>query len=84
MAATCGTSPASSDCRAGRKFTVAKPALVRSGAPPYVAGERQKEERTMELGLYTFADIGADPAGGQRIGPSERLRNLVEELWVLI
>ncbi|MFO1105129.1 MAG: LLM class flavin-dependent oxidoreductase [Amaricoccus sp.] len=34
----------------------------------------------MELGLYTFADIGADPAGGQRIGPSERLRNLVEEI----
>jgi probable LLM family oxidoreductase len=34
----------------------------------------------MELGLYTFADIGTDPVGGRRIGPSERLRNLVEEI----
>ena len=34
----------------------------------------------MEFGLYTFADVGADPVTGQRIGPSERLRNLVEEI----
>ena len=34
----------------------------------------------MELGLYTFADIGADPASGRTIGPAERLRNLVEEI----
>jgi probable LLM family oxidoreductase len=34
----------------------------------------------MEIGLYTFADIGTDPATGRRIGPSERLRNLVEEI----
>ncbi len=34
----------------------------------------------MDLGLYTFADIGTNPVGGQRIGPSERLRNLVEEI----
>ena len=34
----------------------------------------------MELGLYTFADIGADPASGQRIAPAERLKNLVEEI----
>ena len=34
----------------------------------------------MELGLYTFADVGTDPVGGHRVGPSERLRNLVEEI----
>jgi probable LLM family oxidoreductase len=34
----------------------------------------------MEFGLYTFGDVGADPVTGQRIGPAERLRNLVEEI----
>ena len=34
----------------------------------------------MELGLYTFADVGTDPVTGRRIGPAERLRNLVEEI----
>lgn len=34
----------------------------------------------MEIGLYTFGDIGADPATGHRIGPAERLQNLVEEI----
>ncbi len=34
----------------------------------------------MEIGLYTFADVGADPVTGRRIGPSERLRDLVEEI----
>lgn len=34
----------------------------------------------MELGLYTFADVGTDPATGRRIGPAERLSNLVEEI----
>ncbi len=34
----------------------------------------------MEIGLYTFADVGTDPVTGRRIGPSERLRDLVEEI----
>lgn len=34
----------------------------------------------MEIGLYTFADIGTDPISGYRIGPAERLRNLTEEI----
>jgi probable LLM family oxidoreductase len=34
----------------------------------------------MEIGLYTFGDVGADPVTGHRIGPAERLRNLVEEI----
>ena len=34
----------------------------------------------MELGLYTFADVGTDPVSGHRVGPSERLRNLIEEI----
>jgi probable LLM family oxidoreductase len=34
----------------------------------------------MEIGLYTFGDVGTDPVSGRRIGPSERLRNLVEEI----
>jgi probable LLM family oxidoreductase len=34
----------------------------------------------MELGLYTFGDVGTDPVSGARIGPAERLRDLVEEI----
>jgi probable LLM family oxidoreductase len=34
----------------------------------------------MELGLYTFADVGTDPETGREIGPAERLRNLIEEV----
>ena len=34
----------------------------------------------MEIGLYTFGDVGADPVAGHRIDPAERLRNLVEEI----
>ncbi|TIX99061.1 MAG: LLM class flavin-dependent oxidoreductase, partial [Mesorhizobium sp.] len=33
----------------------------------------------MELGLYTFADVGPEPGPGA-IGPHERLRNLIEEI----
>src|SRR5262245_22723214 len=33
----------------------------------------------MELGLYTFADVSVEKGPG-RIGPHERLRNLVEEI----
>jgi probable LLM family oxidoreductase len=36
--------------------------------------------KAMELGLYTFGDVGTDPVTGTTIGPSERLRNLVEEI----
>ena len=34
----------------------------------------------MELGLYTFGDVGTDPVTGARVSPAERLRNLVEEI----
>lgn len=34
----------------------------------------------MELGLYTFGDVGIDPVTGRRVGAAERLRNLVEEI----
>lgn len=34
----------------------------------------------MELGLYTFADVGTDPVTGAKVGPAERLNNLVEEI----
>ncbi len=34
----------------------------------------------MELGLYTFADVGKDPVTGRRTDPAERLRDLVEEI----
>lgn len=34
----------------------------------------------MEIGLYTFGDVGTDPVTGRRVGPAERLRNLVEEI----
>lgn len=34
----------------------------------------------MEFGLYTFGDVGTDPVTGHRVGPAERLRNLLEEI----
>jgi probable LLM family oxidoreductase len=34
----------------------------------------------MEIGLYTFGDIGTDPVTRHRVGPPERLRQLVEEI----
>lgn len=36
----------------------------------------------MEIGVYTFADLGTDPETGQRLSPAQRLRNLVEEAVV--
>lgn len=34
----------------------------------------------MELGLYTFADMGPDPKTGRTILPAQRLKNLIEEI----
>jgi probable LLM family oxidoreductase len=34
----------------------------------------------MEFGLYTFGDVGRNPLTGEQVGPSQRLRNLVEEI----
>lgn len=34
----------------------------------------------MELGLYTFGDVGTDPVSGRRTDPAERLKNLLEEI----
>ncbi|WP_172296502.1 Atu2307/SP_0267 family LLM class monooxygenase [Pseudoruegeria sp. HB172150] len=34
----------------------------------------------MEIGLYTFGDVGTDPATGRRIDAPERLTNLIEEI----
>ena len=34
----------------------------------------------MELGVYTFAELAANPGSGETISPEERLRNLLEEI----
>ena len=34
----------------------------------------------MEIGLFTFGDIGPNPVTGQVVGAPERLRNIVEEI----
>src|SRR5262249_15200933 len=34
----------------------------------------------MEIGIYTFAELQADPVTGERISPEQRLRNLREEV----
>jgi probable LLM family oxidoreductase len=34
----------------------------------------------MELGVYSFAELAADPATGRTITPERRLRNLLEEI----
>ncbi len=36
--------------------------------------------RGMELGIYTFAELRADPVSGQIVSPSQRLRDLMEEV----
>jgi probable LLM family oxidoreductase len=36
--------------------------------------------RTMELGIYTFAEVAPDPVTGRKVSPSERLRDLIEEI----
>ena len=38
-----------------------------------------RSDATMELGLYTFAELTPDPATGRTIPPALRLRNLIEE-----
>ncbi len=35
---------------------------------------------TMELGIYTFAELTPDPAAGRATRPQQRLRNLIEEI----
>ena len=34
----------------------------------------------MELGVYTFAELRADPRTGETISPEQRVRNLLEEI----
>lgn len=34
----------------------------------------------MELGIYTFGDVGLDPRTGRPLDPDQRLRDLVEEI----
>lgn len=34
----------------------------------------------MEIGLYTFGDVGTDPVTGKVTSPAQRLQNLVEEI----
>src|ERR687890_1810604 len=34
----------------------------------------------MELGIYTFAEVGRDPVTGTVVDPARRLRDLVEEI----
>ncbi|MBB2970295.1 LLM class flavin-dependent oxidoreductase [Mesorhizobium sp. RMAD-H1] len=34
----------------------------------------------MELGIYTFADMGPDPKTGRPMTPAQRLKNLIEEI----
>ena len=34
----------------------------------------------MELGIYTFAELTADPATGKTITPEERMKRLMEEI----
>lgn len=33
----------------------------------------------MEIGIYTFADVGTHPVTGENISPQQRLHNLIEE-----
>ena len=55
-------------------------AIKKSEAATFTCAHNyQNPEETMELGLYTFAELTPDPATGRTISPTERLRNLIEE-----
>ncbi len=34
----------------------------------------------MEIGIYTFADVGTHPITGKTITPHQRMQNLMEEI----
>ncbi|MEJ7914499.1 MAG: LLM class flavin-dependent oxidoreductase [Chitinophagaceae bacterium] len=34
----------------------------------------------MEIGIYSFADVGTHPVTGEKVSPQQRLRNLMEEI----
>ena len=34
----------------------------------------------MDLGVYTFADLGTDPSTGHAVSPAQRMLNLIEEM----
>ena len=34
----------------------------------------------MEIGIYTFADLGTHPISGEKISPHQRMKNLIEEI----
>jgi hypothetical protein len=34
----------------------------------------------MEIGIYTFADIGTHPITGEKITSHQRMKNLMEEI----
>src|SRR6185436_1662952 len=36
--------------------------------------------RTVELGVFTFAELTPDPRSGETVAPAQRLRDLVEEI----
>ena len=38
------------------------------------------QEKPFELGIYTFAELTADPETGRTVTPRERLRQLLEEI----
>ena len=40
------------------------------------------KERDMEIGLYTFGDVGTNPVTGERVDARKRLNDLVEEIRV--
>src|SRR5690606_2239731 len=60
--------------------TVHHPALALARRRLYVQGLLHGKDASMELGLYTFGDVGTDPKTGRKVGPAERLNNLVEEI----
>jgi len=36
----------------------------------------------MEIGIYTFADLGTHPISGEKISPHQRMKNLIEEIKI--
>lgn len=37
-------------------------------------------DQPFEIGMYSFADLSADPATGEKISPEQRIKNLLEEI----
>src|SRR5882757_4755857 len=63
-----------------RKLTTPSPPCIRASRRSIEPKASQERKSSMEIGIDSFAAAVSDPATGITISPSDRLRNLLEEI----